>query len=75
MTDVATLSTLELLRLSASNSPWRPGLPPGKYYEGMVDDFEVFFSVIGRKLHRRRTPEQKAAYLELLRRNREACSQ
>lgn len=28
---------------------WKPGLPPGKYYEGMVDDFEVYFSPGGAK--------------------------
>jgi len=33
---------------------WKPGLPPGKYYEGMTDDFEVYFSPGGMKWHRRR---------------------
>ena len=37
-------------------SEWKPGLPPGKYYEGMVDDFEVYFSPGGLKWHRRLTP-------------------
>lgn len=23
---------------------WKPGFPPGKYYEGMTDDYEVRFS-------------------------------
>ncbi len=34
---------------------WKPGLPPGKFYEGMVDDFEVYFSPAGLKWHRKRT--------------------
>jgi len=51
--------------------PWKRGLPPGKYYEGMVDDYEVAFAPM-EKWHRKRTPDEKAAHLELLRQNREA---
>lgn len=43
---------------------WKPGLPPGDYYEGMVDDFECVPAVMG-WWHRRRTPEEVAAHLEL----------
>lgn len=42
---------------------WKRGMPPGKYYEGMFDDFEVSFTIGGAKWHRRRTPEEKAAHL------------
>lgn len=40
-------------RLEDAN-PWKRGLPPGKYYEGMTRDFEVYFSPGGEKWHRRR---------------------
>jgi hypothetical protein len=33
---------------------WKRGLPPGKYYDGMVDDFEIYYSPMGWKWHRRR---------------------
>jgi hypothetical protein len=33
---------------------WKRGYPPGKYYEGMVDDFEVYFSPGGFVWHRRK---------------------
>lgn len=42
---------------------WKRGLPPGKYYEGMVDDYEVYFSPGGLKWHRKRTLEERAAYI------------
>lgn len=35
---------------------WKRGLPPGRYYDGMVDDFEVYFSPAGVVWHRRREP-------------------
>lgn len=35
-------------------SAWRRGLPPGKFYPGMVDDFEVAFAPL-MKWHRRRS--------------------
>ena len=44
---------------------WKPGLPPGKLYDAMVDDYEVEFTVGGRKWHRRRSPEQAAAHRAL----------
>lgn len=34
---------------------WKYGLPPGKLYPGMTDDFEVAFAPLA-KWHRRRTP-------------------
>lgn len=34
--------------------PWKRGYPPGKYYEGMLSDFEVYLSPIGWVWHRRR---------------------
>lgn len=71
--EVSTLSTLELLRICSSNpAPWRKGLPPGNYYPGMADDYDLSFTLAGPKWHRKRTPDQKAAYLELFRRNRAA---
>lgn len=39
---------------------WKRGLPPGKYYEGMFDDFEVYLSPVGLKWHRRRSQEEIA---------------
>lgn len=54
-------------------SDWKKGLPPGKYYEGMVDDYEVSFAPLA-TWHRKRTLEEKAAYLEALKRNRAAMS-
>lgn len=33
---------------------WKHGLPPGKLYPGMVDDYEVVFAPLA-KWHRRRT--------------------
>lgn len=34
------------------DSEWRPGFPPGQYYVGMTDDFEVKFTPIGVVWHR-----------------------
>jgi hypothetical protein len=31
---------------------WEPGLPPGEYYPGMENDYEVYFSPIGAVWHR-----------------------
>jgi hypothetical protein len=42
-------------------NPWKRGLPPGKYYDGMVDDFEVAFAPLA-KWHRRRSPEEAASH-------------
>ena len=42
---------------------WKPGLPPGDYYDGMVDDYEVYFSPAGMKWHRRRTSEERQNYI------------
>ena len=33
--------------------PWKPGLPPGKFYPEMANDYEVYFSPGGMKWHRR----------------------
>ncbi len=52
---------------------WKCGLPPGKYYEGMVDDYEVAFTPLA-KWHRKRTPEERAAHIEARRRNQAAIS-
>lgn len=41
---------------------FKRGLPPGKLYEGMVDDYEVVFTVGGLKWHRRRTEEEAKAH-------------
>jgi hypothetical protein len=51
--------------LALADRKWKRGLPPGKYYEGMFDDFEVSFTVMGQKWHRRRTAEERAAYIAL----------
>ena len=51
------------------SGPWKPGFPPKKYYEGMVDDYEVAFAPLER-WHRRRTTEEKAAYIEACERNK-----
>lgn len=51
---------------ASDGGPWRRGLPRGKYYEGMVHDFQVEFTAMG-KLHRRRTPEARAASEEFSR--------
>lgn len=40
---------------------WKRGLPPGKYYEGMIRDYEVSFAPL-EKWHRKRTPEELAQY-------------
>lgn len=42
---------------AASTVPWKRGLPPGAYYEGMTDDYEVYFSPGGVKWHRKRSDE------------------
>lgn len=51
-------------------SEWKRGLPPGKYYDGMVDDYEVAWAPLA-KWHRKRTPEEKAAYIAARERNHE----
>lgn len=33
---------------------WTPGLPPGKYYPGMEDDYEVRFTPMGQIFHRKK---------------------
>jgi hypothetical protein len=53
---------------------WKRGLPPGKYYEGMIDDYEVDFSAGGMKWHRKRTEEEKQAHIAARERNRAAQS-
>lgn len=45
-------------------SKWKPGYPPGKYYEGMLDDYEVYFSVGGVVWHRRKMDDGKEASKE-----------
>jgi len=47
---------------------WKRGFPPGKYYEGMVDDYEVRFTPLTH-WYRKRTPEEKAAHLAERERN------
>lgn len=41
---------------------WKRGLPPGKYYEGMTEDFEVYFSPGGFKWHRERSADERERY-------------
>lgn len=43
-------------------SEWKRGLPPGELYDGMVDDYEVYFSPGGAKWHRERSAEDAAAF-------------
>jgi hypothetical protein len=43
---------------------WKRGLPPGEYYEGMFDDFEVVFTIGGFKWHKRRTSEEREQWIE-----------
>lgn len=45
-------------------SEWKRGLPPGKLYDSMVDDYEVHFTVGGVKWHRRRTVEDATTHRE-----------
>lgn len=40
-------------QFEAERQGWKRGLPPGAYYEGMVDDFEVYYSPGGVIWHRR----------------------
>ena len=49
-------------RAEGDASEWKRGLPRGKYYEGMVRDYEVYFSPGGVKWHRRRTEDQLKDY-------------
>ena len=35
-------------------------LPPGKYYKGMTEDFEVYFSPVGATRHRRKRDNLEA---------------
>ncbi|HYF56699.1 MAG TPA: hypothetical protein VEA41_20775 [Salinarimonas sp.] len=42
---------------------WTKGLPPGSYYDGMTEDYEATLTVAGGWWHRRRTPEERAAYI------------
>jgi hypothetical protein len=51
---------------------WKHGLPPGKYYEGMVDDYEVAFTPLS-KWHRRRTPEERETYIRAREENHAAA--
>lgn len=57
-----------LLLMESPMSEWKRGLPPGKYYEGMVDDYEVAFAPLA-KWYRKRTPEERAAHIEARERN------
>ena len=49
-----------MLMDKASTVPWKRGLPRARWYDGMTDDYEVYFSPGGQKWHRRRTPEDAA---------------
>ena len=40
---------------------WERGFPPGDYYAGMTDDFDVYFSPGGQVWHRRRSEQETAA--------------
>ena len=42
---------------------WRRGLPRGPVTQGTLDSYEVYFSPGGWKWHRKRTAEEKAAYI------------
>lgn len=53
---------------------WKRGLPPGEYYEGMVEDFEVYFTVGGVKWHRKRTPEERTNYIAAREANHRAAN-
>lgn len=53
---------------------WKRGLPPGKYYDGMFDDFEVTFTAMGGKWHRRRTPAEREKHIALLAANQAALA-
>lgn len=35
-------------------NPWKPGLPKGKLTQEMLDSYEVYFSPIGLKWHRKK---------------------
>lgn len=48
--------------MATDKSEWKRGMPPGKYYEGMTDDFEVYFSPGGVKWHRRRSADEREQY-------------
>jgi hypothetical protein len=50
--------------MTSAPKGWKRGLPPGPYYAGMVDDFEVSFTAGGTRWHRKRTPEERAEYIE-----------
>ncbi|NBW15811.1 MAG: hypothetical protein EBR82_48275 [Caulobacteraceae bacterium] len=50
-------------RDAESEVAWKPGLPPGPYYDGMVDDFEIAFAPMA-TWHRRRSPEHAAEHRE-----------
>ena len=53
---------------------WKRGLPPGKYYVGMVEDYEVCFTAGGLKWPRRRSEDEKQAWIALKARNAKALS-
>lgn len=40
--------------MKTDDNEWKRGLPPGPYYKGMPDDYEVYFSPGGLKWHRRK---------------------
>lgn len=42
---------------------WRRGLPRGPVTQDMLDSYDVRFSPVGWTWHRKRTPEEKAAYI------------
>lgn len=46
--------------MSERDDEWKPGLPPGPYYDGMIEDFEVYFSPAGAKWHRRKCKNDDA---------------
>ena len=53
MTEITQSSESSEQEVRQAN-PWKKGLPPGTFYEGMLDDYEVYFSPGGIKWHRRR---------------------
>lgn len=41
---------------------WKRGLPPGRYYPGMEDDYEVHFGMLGMKHYRQRASADARLY-------------
>jgi len=56
--ELERIGRVQRIKDGKSPNPWRRGYPPGEYYEGMTDDFEVCYTAGGFVWYRRRLRDE-----------------